>query len=43
MIEDMQDTDDGSAYLIKSVIKNFKNILLICSIRNKYKEFSFYS
>lgn len=38
----MQDTDDGSAYLIKSVMKNFKNILLIGCIRTKFKEFSYF-
>ncbi|CAD8189376.1 unnamed protein product [Paramecium octaurelia] len=42
MIDDMQDTDDGSLYLLKSILKNFKNILVIGCIRNKFKEFSFF-
>ncbi|CAD8085181.1 unnamed protein product [Paramecium sonneborni] len=42
MIDDLQDTDDGSLYLLKSILKNFKNILVLGCFRNKFKEFSFF-
>ena len=42
MIDDLQDSDDGSLYLLKSILKNFKNILVLGCVRNKFKEFSFF-
>ncbi|CAK63665.1 unnamed protein product (macronuclear) [Paramecium tetraurelia] len=42
LIDDMQDSDDGSLYLLKSILKNFKNILVVGCIRNQFKEFSFF-